>query len=121
MKRLIFLFAAFCIMTTACSDRDDDLTSINIRVRNISSLVFDEVIVGGEENVYEAVNPDSYSDYQEFEIAYSYAYIQITSGEEVFVLQPIDFVGEEVLPIGLYTYELNVNDEGQITLEFKID
>ncbi len=121
MKRLIILCMAIGIMTTACSDRDDDLISINIRVKNMSSLVFDEVIVGDEDHIYETLSPDTYSEYQEFETAYRYAYIQITSGEEVFVLQPIDFVGEEVLPIGLYTYELNVDEEGQVTLEFSID
>jgi len=121
MKRLIFLFVAFGIMTAACSDRDDDLISINIRVKNMSSFVFDEVIVRSEDHIYETLSPDTYSEYQEFETAYTYDYIQITSGEEVFVLQPIDFVGEEVLPIGLYTYELNVDEEGQVSLEFRID
>jgi hypothetical protein len=112
---------AFGIMTVACSDRDDDLISINIRVKNMSSLIFDEVIVGDEDHVYKTLSPDTYSEYQEFETAYRYAYIQITSGEEIFVLQPIDFVGEEVLPIGLYTYVLNVDEEGQVSLEFRID
>ncbi len=121
MKRLIILCMAFGVLTTACSDRDDDVIAINIRVKNMSSLVFDEVIVDGEDHVYETLSPDMYSEYQEYETAYTYAYIQITSGEEVFVLQPIDFVGEEVLPIGLYTYELNVDEEGQVTLEFRID
>jgi hypothetical protein len=111
----------FGIMSTACSDRDDDLVSINIRVKNSSTLIFDEVIIGSEEHIYEALEPDTYSEYQEYETAYAYAYIQITSGEEVFVLQPIDFVGEEVLPIGLYTYDLNVDEEGQVSLKFVID
>lgn len=121
MKRLIIICMAFGIMSSSCTDRDDDLVSINIRVKNMSTFVFDEVIVGSEDHVYEMLSPDSYSEYQEYETAYTYDYIQITSGEEVFVLQPIDFVGEEVLPIGLYTYELNVDEEGQVTLEFQID
>lgn len=121
MKRLIILCVTLGIMTASCTDRDDDVIAINIRVKNMSTLIFDEVIVRGEDHVYEALSPDTYSDYQEFETAYTYDYIQITSGEEVFVLQPIDFVGEEVLPIGLYTYELNVDEEGQVSLEFRID
>ncbi|MGB5645754.1 hypothetical protein [Muriicola sp.] len=121
MKRLIILCMSLGLMTMACSDRDDDITSINIRINNKSSLVFDEVLVGDEDHIYEALDPDTYSEYKEFETAYSYAYIRITSGEEVYVLQPIDFVGEEILPIGLYTYELDIDTEGQVTLEFSID
>ncbi|NNJ88608.1 MAG: hypothetical protein HKP53_04350, partial [Eudoraea sp.] len=100
MKRTIFLFVALGIMIAACSDRDDDVTAINIRVKNMSSFLFDEVLVGDEEHIYETLGPDLYSEYQEYETAYRYSYIRITSGEEVFVLQPMDFVGEEVLPIG---------------------
>jgi hypothetical protein len=121
MKRLIILCMTLGLMTAACTDRDDDLTTINIRIKNASTLVFDEVIVGDGDHMYEALDPDTYSEYQEYETAYAYAYIQITSGEEVYVLQPIDFVGEEVLPIGLYTYELNVDAEGAVTLVFSID
>ena len=67
------------------------------------------------------ITTDGFSEYQEYELAYQYAYVQITSGEEVFVLQPIDFVGETPLPIGLYTYVLNIDEEGQVSLEFRID
>jgi hypothetical protein len=109
------------MLNIGCSDRDDDLTSVNLRIKNASTLVFDEVLVGSEEHIYELVSPDSFSEYQEFEIAYRYDYIRITSGEEVYVLQPIDFVGEEELPIGLYTYELSLTDEGEVILVFRID
>jgi hypothetical protein len=121
MKQFLFALLALVVITSSCSDRDDDLTAVNIRLRNTSEVNFDEVIVGDESQVYENIAPDSFSDYREFETAYRYAYVQITSGEETFVLQPIDFVGEEALPIGIYTYELSLTEEGQVTLEFRID
>ncbi|MEY8019679.1 hypothetical protein AB8P51_02510 [Muriicola sp. SD30] len=121
MKKVLFLFVTMAVVNLGCTDRDDDLSAVNIRIKNSSSLAFDEVVVADEEHIFENLSPDSYSEYQEFEMAYRYAYIRITSGEESFVLQPIDFVGEEELPLGLYTYDLNLTEEGEVILEFVID
>ena len=121
MKRMYVFFLALATLTFGCTDRDDEIIAVNIRIQNVSSLIFDEVQVGDQAEAYMEINPDSFSEYQEYETAYQYAYIQITSGEEVYVLQPIDFVGETPLPLGLYTYVLNIDEEGQVLLEFKID
>jgi len=121
MKRIYIFFLALATITIGCTDRDDEVIAVNIRIQNASSITFDEVQVGDQEEVYMNINPDGFSEYQEYELAYQYAYIQITSGEEVFVLQPIDFVGETPLPIGLYTYVLNIDEEGQVLLDFRID
>lgn len=121
MRKVIALLFTMAIMTVSCTDRDDEIAAVNIRIKNSSSLVFDRVLVESEEHIYENVGTDGFSEYQEYESAYRYNYIEITSGEETFVLQPIDFVGEEELPIGLYTYDLNITEEGEVTLEFVID
>ena len=106
---------------TSCDDRDDDISEVNIRVRNVSDITFDRVQVGEADKVHENVSPDSFTEYLQYEVAYRYAFIEIQSGGETFVLQPIDFVGEMELPIGLYTYELDVNEEGEVLLDFSID
>ena len=116
-----FLFALLLVVTLGCSDLDDDLTAINIRVRNVSDLTYDLVQVGDMEKIHENVGADTFTEYLEYEEAYPYAYIRIESGTETYVLQPIDFVGETPLPIGLYTYELDVNEEGEVLLNFVID
>ena len=54
-------------------------------------------------------------------MAYQYAFVEIKSGEDIYVLQPIDFVGETELPIGFYTYKLNINEEGEVSLQFVVD
>ena len=105
----------------SCTDRDDDVEEINIRVRNISDIVFDMVQVGEADKIHENVGPDSFTEYLQYEEAYRYAYIEIQSGAETFVLQPIDFVGETPLPKGLYTYELNIDNEGEVILNFRVD
>ncbi|MDX1314432.1 MAG: hypothetical protein R3356_02930 [Eudoraea sp.] len=121
MKRCFYLVIAIAMVSLSCTDRDDDLVAVNIRVKNASDLIFDSVQVGESDEPITALSPDDYSDYQEFETAYTYAFIQITSGEEVFTLQPIDFVGETPLPFGFYTYELDVSDTGEVLLNFVID
>jgi hypothetical protein len=121
MKRILLVCTLLVMIVTSCSDRDDDLTAVHIRIKNNSTLEFDEVLVADEEHLYVSVSPDSFSDYQAFEEAYRFAYIRITAGEEVFELQPVDFVGETLLPIGLYTYALAIDEAGQVSLEFVID
>ena len=109
------------MVSLSCTDRDDEVEEVNIRVRNVSELIFDMVQVGEADKVHENVSPDSFTDYLQYEEAYSYAYIEIQSGTETYVLQPIDFVGETPLPKGLYTYELNITTDGEVTLNFRVD
>ena len=120
MKRWLIAIIMITV-SISCTDRDDDVEEINIRVRNISDIVFDMVQVGEEDKIHENVSPDSFTEYLQYEEAYRYAYIEIQSGAETYVLQPIDFVGETPLPIGLYTYELNITEEGEVTLNFRVD
>ncbi|PCJ92675.1 MAG: hypothetical protein COA50_15340 [Flavobacteriaceae bacterium] len=120
-KAVLILSFIFTLLTIGCTDRDDDVEMVNLRIKNISELVFEEVQVGDHETIHENVGSDEFSEYLEYETAYKYAYIQIKSGGETYTLQPIDFVGETALPIGLYTYELDVDEEGNILLNFVID
>lgn len=119
MKQCIIL--ALAVLVLGCTDRDDDVDAVNIRIKNASTLPFDEVQVADAEEVYENIPSGDYSGYFEYGTAYRYAFIQIRSGEETFTLQPIDFVGETPLPIGFYTYELDITEEGNVNLNFRID
>ncbi|MEO1012953.1 MAG: hypothetical protein AAFX53_16765 [Bacteroidota bacterium] len=119
MKRFLIFISA--ILALACTDRDDDLKAVNLRIKNVSTTTFDEVQVGEAEEVHENVAPGEYSEYLEYETAFRYAFIEIRSGEETFVFQPIDFEAETPLPIGFYTYELNVDEGGDVDLTFVLD
>jgi len=121
MKNIGFVFLTFLVFTFSCTDRDDNVNTINIRIKNDSNINFDEVRVSNNEELYTNVAPGKYSDYLVYEIAYQYDFIEIKSGEEIYVLQPIDFVGETELPIGLYTYKLSITEEGEVGLEFVVD
>lgn len=120
MKKYLFLFVALFVIFS-CTDRDDELTTANIRIKNLSGFTFEEVQVGDQETLHINIAPEDYSDYLPYEVAYRYAFISIKSGEETYLLEPIDFVGETELPPGLYTYELNVSEEGTVILNFLAD
>ncbi|SMG36147.1 hypothetical protein [Arenibacter troitsensis] len=120
MKRFALLFLIATVFIN-CSDRDDNLEGVNIRIKNESSVIFDAVQVGSDDMIHENIAPDEYSDYLEYETAYTYAYINIMVGEENYVVQPIDFVGETPLENGFYTYGLNISEEGDVVLNFIMD
>jgi hypothetical protein len=96
---------------------------VNVRVANNSSFAFDRVrvVFPGDEVDYGTVAANGVSDYAPVETAYRYAYIEVEIGGEVLKIQPIDYVGEEALDPGHYTYRLNVTIEGHLTLEFRED
>jgi hypothetical protein len=122
MKKFGFVLLGFLVFTLSCSDRDDNVDTINIRIKNDSSINFDEVQVGTNEELYTNIAPGEYSNYLVYEVAYKYAFVEIKSGEDTYVsLPPIDFVGEQELPIGFYTYKLSVNEEGEVGFEFAVD
>ncbi len=118
MRKTAVLLFTILLFSIGCTDRDDNVSEINIRIKNTSNLNFDNVQVGDEDHIHTDISPDSFSEYLEYETAYRYAYIKIDSGAENYVLQPIDFVGETPLTIGFYTYELGVTETGDVTLEF---
>lgn len=118
MRKTAVLLLTILLFSAGCTDRDDNVSSISIRIKNTSNLNFDTVQVGGANQVHADIAPDSFSEYLEYETAYRYAYIEIISGDENYVLQPIDFVGETPLTIGFYTYELNVTEAGDVSLKF---
>ncbi|MCM4153872.1 hypothetical protein DHD05_19945 [Arenibacter sp. N53] len=120
MKRFAFLVLV-AVIVMGCSDRDDDLDGVNIRIKNESSVTYDLVQVGSAEMLHENIGPDDYSGYLEYEMAYEYAYINIKVDEENYILQPIDFVGETPLENGFYTYGLSITVAGDVILNFSID
>ena len=114
---LISLILFFAIIS--CDDRDDNLTGPNIRIQNLSSQNFSRVEVRVDTLFFENVSSDGFSDYMEFDIAYQQDVLRIEADSTV-----INFVPDSIsnpLPIGLYTYQLDIDDEGRVIFDFKID
>ena len=101
----------FCLLLFVFACEEAGYGPVEIRVLNTSSVTFDKVRINtsGGEQTYLDIEPNNYSSYQSFDFAYRYAYVHVQAGEEEYVLQPIDYVGEEKVKAGKYTYEINVD------------
>lgn len=100
---LSFLLLVF----TSCTTKD-----VNLRIRNTSPYTYDSVVVNtsGGENTYGTIPAGAVSDYKTFDFAYSYAHISLYIDTANYFLLPIDYVGEQKLQSGNYTYEVSVYD-----------
>ena len=121
MKQLAPLCLSLLFFIVGCSDRDDNITAVNIRIQNVSDVSFSSVRVGAADMIHENVAPTDFSEYLEYEEAFEYAFIEIMAEGETYVLQPIDFVGETSLAPGFYTYKLDISESGNVVLEFQVD
>jgi len=85
--------------------------SLCIRVENNSDISFDsfEVNFSGQRIQYGTLDTSQTSEYRKVDAAYSYAFTEAFSEGRRFILQPIDFVGEKLLPPGNYTYRYTVD------------
>lgn len=79
-----------------------------VRIHNASTYDYQDLQVGDE--TYGTLSAGQYTEYRDFGTAYRYNYVSLTIASDAFVLQPIDYVGEEPLGEGEFTYEIDVND-----------
>ena len=120
---LIVRALAALILFSGCPAPFGPKGDVHIRIANESSFPFASVdVVFPEDSVdYGAIAANGASEYRAVSKAYQYALIIVQVGGEERRLQPIDFVGETLLPPGRYTYGLNVTIEGHLTLDFRSD
>ncbi|NNC35049.1 MAG: hypothetical protein HKO09_09240 [Croceitalea sp.] len=120
MKKFLVILSAIGILVAACTDLDDDLTTANIRLKNNAGISFNLVEFIPDSLFYENVPSDGFSNYLEFEEAFEAMPFTIETDSMTFNYTPEE-TEMEALPIGLYTYEINITDEGEVLVNFKID
>ena len=98
---------------------------VEVRVRNSSTLTFDEGVLYTHRDsiTFTSLGPGQETPYQEVERAYRIATTQVVTGSDTARLQVIDFVGEEPLKPGRYTYALSFfeGNPTSLTLDLKKD
>ncbi len=94
---------------------------VEIRIKNASNLNFDRVRVDlpDEPDVdYGPVSEGSVTAFRSTSRAYRYAGFSVKVGMQELSLHPIDYMGEQELPAGRYTYVLDV-DNGRLTVQLE--
>ncbi|MEM1055711.1 MAG: hypothetical protein AAGI52_09290 [Bacteroidota bacterium] len=117
----LFLVAGFS--SAGCDGLDLlDPDPVLLRVQNASTEDFASVAVGftGDEANYGPVGAGQTSDYAEFETAYRYGGVTVRVGTETYQIIPFDFVGEDPLEAGTYTFVLRIVGSS-LRLEFMED
>lgn len=87
--------------------RDNDTNEVRLRVTNISEYNFENIVVRDKD--FNNLNSSETSEYQVFDYAYSYDFIELEIDGKTYTIQPIDFVGESKLKNGNYTYAIDAN------------
>jgi hypothetical protein len=89
-----------------------------LRIQNASDVNFTSVQVSFPEAdaSYGAIEAGRRSEYQRVDQAYRYGFIEVEANEETYTIQPIDYVGEEPLEPGQYTYHLDIVD-GELVMD----
>lgn len=85
---------------------------IRIRIWNDTEYEMNDIFVdtGGGENDYGELGAYKRSVYMRFVSAYRYAFVSFKINGKAYTIQPVDYVGEEPLEKGNYTYRLSVDN-----------
>lgn len=118
------LFLLPALILVSCSDPDSS-GPVDIRVQNASTAIMQDVVIGFPEVTmggggpvepadaesgdvdYGTVDPDAATPYRTIAKAYRYAAVTATVEGQQVELIPDDYVGEDLLEPGRYTYELH--------------
>lgn len=113
-SNLLFISTFLFILMAGCDGSIfDSNKDVQIRIQNSSEYTLENIRVSfpDEEVSYGTLDPAQGSDYRKVNKAYRYAYIESEIDGEKTILQPIDYVGEDFLDEGKYTYQLFVYGE----------
>lgn len=123
MKAIAYFFVLFSLM--ACKKDEatpDGQGDVLIRIWNGSSWDLDEVFVdtGDGQNDFGDLESNGMSAYKRFDSAYRYAFVSFKINGKGYLIQPVDYLGEEKLVKGKYTYKIAVTglDSEYALLEF---
>eukprot|EP00035_Acanthoeca_spectabilis_P033891 m.482890 g.482890 ORF g.482890 m.482890 type:complete len:122 (-) comp62593_c0_seq1:116-481(-) len=120
MKKGFLLSVLGIVLLFSCTDRDDNVNMVNIRIQNSTAQFFNEVRLAQRDTVYENIAAGDFSEYIEFETAFQSSALTILTDSTSFNYFPSE-VPSDSLPIGFYTYEITLDEENQIGLTFRID
>lgn len=108
MKNILILI----VLTIIISGCSKDESELKIRLSNVSQYDFKNIVVNTSTGIvnFEDIKSGQTTEYQIFDMAYRYAFVELEIDGKTYTLLPIDYVGESLLENGNYTYQLDAND-----------
>ena len=105
------ILTLFCIILMIGCSNDNQADEVSIRLSNVSEFNFENIVVDTSTGrvSFENIASGEQTDYKTFQKAYRYAFVQLEIKGKTYTLQPIDYVGEETLKMGNYTYEIDAD------------
>lgn len=120
MKRFFILMILAAVTAMACTDRDDNINAVNIRIQNSTGSVLQEVRIADMDTLFENIAVDGFSEYLEFDIAFREMPVTAVADSMNFSFTPESMVMDS-LPVGFYTYQLSLDEAQQLDVTFKVD
>lgn len=120
--RSILLLVSACLMSSCMRPINPEGDGpVYLQVENISKKNFDNVrvITPGGDHEYGSLKKGEASVYKSYTLAYRYGYIEAVVGSDTLIIQPIDYVGEELLEDGKHTYALDIRSSGGLDLTLR--
>lgn len=127
MKKQGIVSAALLIsamLISGCTKWDKAEGPTDIRVKNLSAYVFNNVHVdtGHGENDYGTIGPGQSTEYKRFEKAYREALITLEIDGIPYTFTPVSYTYEVYLGRGKFTYEVWVEGEGEnLSLDMEVN
>jgi len=120
MRKFVLLVLVVVGLAYACTDRDDDLNAVNIRIKNNTETLFNEVLVVENDTVFENIPAGEFSEYIAVQRAFEATALTVITDSITYSYMPAE-VSVDSLPIGFYTYELSFDEAQEIDVTFRID
>lgn len=120
MKRIVVLVVLAVVTAIGCTDRDDEVTTVHIRIQNSTTSFFQEVRLEGKDTIYQNIAAGEFSTYLEYTQALRDGPLTVVADSTDFKYTP-EAVTNDTLPFGFYTYELFLDASNELDVNFKID
>lgn len=104
----------------SCTDRDDEISTVNIRILNNSKFSFTELRIVEKDTTYENIAAGDYSEYYAFESASEEMELSILTDSTTYSYMP-SVLAIDSLPVGFYTYALDIDPENEVLFNFRVD
>ncbi|HLR37676.1 MAG TPA: hypothetical protein VK084_06505 [Chitinophagaceae bacterium] len=115
MKNLIFILLFLYLPFGIGCDKQvhQESEQVYLRIINKSEFNFSSVVVsfGDKKQQYENIPSGEKSTYLKFKKAYRYGLVKVETDSSVYRIHATDFVGEQPLKGGKYSYILHLSND----------